>query len=365
MKKRLIRPTTTVALAIGLAVVASSCSVTNESVATAQIAPPATSAPIVEDAATAPNANTPQAPTPTPEVASPSPDAVEPAEPSTSNVVEEPESTQSEFDWVDGEYIESLLEKSISAERANQLSDDEVQCITAQVIEAGERGAGTPIPVAELMAEWCAPQRWATWWAESESTLLPRLIGSSLDSGSLIQLDDPEQRHCMATVVVEERVSGSFYDLLDLRLDGLDPFGPTRARIDERLANECGLDAAAGIAAGLRARIEVDNSDTAQTFCREFNRRVPPSQDLRETVAGEISYHQSWYEQDRAITAPAAVATEWEQWISSHERKGQLAAELNLAGTDLDRSAEWETIKDELKFEAAKRIVFEYWDINC
>ena len=46
-------------------------------------------------------------------------------------------------------------------------------------------------------------------------------------------------------------------------------------------------------------------------------------------------------------------------------RKGQLAAELNLAGTDLDRSAEWEAIKGELGLETAKRIVFEYWKINC
>jgi len=223
MKERVMRLTTAFALAVALAVVASSCSVTYESVATEQVAPSATSAPIVEDAADTPNANTPQAPTSTPEIASPSPDGAETEEQSTSDVVEEPESAQSEFDWVEGEYIDSLLEDSISAERANELSDAEVHCVTEQVIEAGERGAGTPLPVAELMAEWCAPQRWAAWWAESESTLLPRLVGASLDSGSVIQLDDPEQRQCMATVVVEERVSGSFLDLVDLSLDGLDP----------------------------------------------------------------------------------------------------------------------------------------------
>ena len=113
------------------------------------------------------------------------------------------------------------------------------------------------------MALWCAPERTAEVWAESES------------GPNAIRLDSFEERSCFANVLTSAASDRSF--LSYLRYDRRAPVGIDRVAVEAGLLDSCGLDAAAALAAGLEPANDSEEAEKIANFCAWGDRNRPGS----------------------------------------------------------------------------------------
>ena len=229
---------------------------------------------------------------------------------------------------IEASRVDSLLEEAYG-DRGADFTADHRDCLALE-IAIGERRSDRSVSsiVMPLFGRYCAPELHADWWADDVGV---QYVDWWAEDES-INLDDEEERRCLAHVVFQTEVTAADGGLLELTWPDLDAI--TRIGVLRGLSAHCGLSEADAVRAGMTPTNPLEVSAQLPAYCRAVavhdSRRIePPSM---------LGFFEKLGEIYADVDPPPGIADVFPTFVAFNAE----VAELLAVEGDMDSWALWE-----------------------